>query len=65
VEDGKTGLLFPAGDHQELANCIRRLYGESALCREMGRQARNTAIERFSVENRIGEYLDFYRTYSI
>jgi glycosyltransferase involved in cell wall biosynthesis len=61
VEDGQTGLLFPPGDAQALADCLRRLAADPELCRRMGRQARDRAVERFSPHARLNAYLDLYR----
>lgn len=36
VEDGQTGLLFEAGNVEEMVEKIRRLYFDPKLCREMG-----------------------------
>jgi glycosyltransferase involved in cell wall biosynthesis len=61
VEDGRTGLLFAAEDHRQLADRIRCLQGDPDLCRAMGEAARARAVERFSAESRINDYLDLYR----
>jgi glycosyltransferase involved in cell wall biosynthesis len=61
VEDGRTGLLFPPGDSAALAECLRRLAADRELRRAMGRAARQAAVERFSAESRLAEYLNYYR----
>jgi len=61
VEDGQTGLLFPAGDVPALTECLRQLAADRERCRQMGRQARARAIERFSAHSRLNDYLDLYR----
>jgi glycosyltransferase involved in cell wall biosynthesis len=60
VEDGRTGLLFPAGDAEALADGIARLADDRELRQRMSREARSTALECFSVESRIDDYLSFY-----
>jgi glycosyltransferase involved in cell wall biosynthesis len=62
VADDRTGQLFPAGDADALAMAARRLLGDPALSREMGRAARELAVTRFSVAARIDDYLDLYRS---
>lgn len=42
---GKAGLLFPAGDHRRLAECIRSLLLDSALRRELSTRAVNRALQ--------------------
>jgi glycosyltransferase involved in cell wall biosynthesis len=64
VEDAKTGFLFPPGDHQALAVLIRRLHDDPQECRRLGASARADAVERFSVDNKINDYLDLYRMFS-
>jgi glycosyltransferase involved in cell wall biosynthesis len=61
VADDRTGLLFPPGDHQALAHCIRRLVEDAELQRRFVAQARTDALEHFSPQARIPEYLDLYR----
>jgi glycosyltransferase involved in cell wall biosynthesis len=61
VADGRTGFLFPPGDHGELAERVRRLLADPRLCQDMGREARAVAVARFSAHARLSEYLDLYR----
>jgi len=48
VADGKTGYLFPPGDHRELADRVNRLLGDKPARRRMGQQARSLVLDRFS-----------------
>jgi glycosyltransferase involved in cell wall biosynthesis len=61
VDDGHTGLLFPPGDDRALADCLNRLLDDPNLRAQMGRQARQATIARFSPESRLNAYLDLYR----
>lgn len=61
VEDGKSGFLFPAGDVEQLTEMLRRLNGNPEATRGMALEARSTALRNFSLEKRIGEYIDLYR----
>jgi len=61
VEDGRTGLLFPPGDHHALASMLRRIHDAPEERRRLGEAARETAIQRFSVPSKINDYLDLYR----
>ncbi len=62
IDDGNTGILFPAGNHQALAESICRLAEKTPEeCRLLSEVARATAVERFSVASKINDYLDLYR----
>jgi mannosyltransferase len=47
VVDGVTGLLTPIGDVAALALAIERLISDAATRAQMGRAARQLAVERF------------------
>jgi glycosyltransferase involved in cell wall biosynthesis len=53
VEDGKTGYLFPAGDHIALADKIERLLDNPGLQNELGSNARRRVIVMFSKRTHI------------
>jgi len=40
VRDGENGFVFPAGDVAALADRLRRILGDPALCRNMGERSR-------------------------
>ena len=61
VKDGETGLLFPPGDADALARSALALQ-DPGRRRDMGRRARERAVQEFSVARRIDEYLDLYWT---
>lgn len=50
VVDGKTGLLFPAGDVAGLTHSLLRMISENDLRQQMGRAACARALELFSSE---------------
>ena len=60
VADGRTGLLFPPGDHVRLAAQLRRLIEDEGLLQEFGRAARTHAVEHFSADARLKEHLALY-----
>ena len=62
VIDGRTGVLFAAGDHEELADAVRRLLDSPDRFRAMGREARELAVGQFSVAARLEDYLNLYRS---
>ncbi len=61
VTDERTGLLFAPANHRELAEKLRRLYEDPELARRLSRHARLDAVEKFSIERRIPEYVHAYR----
>ncbi|WZP00187.1 glycosyltransferase [Isosphaeraceae bacterium EP7] len=62
VDDGVTGLIYEALDHEALARHMIRLHERPDLRRSMGEAGRLAAIERFSV----GDYVDrLYRLYGL
>jgi glycosyltransferase involved in cell wall biosynthesis len=57
VEDGKTGLLFPAENATALAECIARLIASSDLRRSLAENGHDRAVEEFSPEKNVRELL--------
>jgi glycosyltransferase involved in cell wall biosynthesis len=62
LADGKTGMLFPPGDHAALAACLSPLMQQPDLRRQFGAEGRAMAEQRFSTEARITNVLDMYRS---
>ena len=60
VED-ETGLLFEAGDVQQLALRLRTLAGDAQLRARMGHSARERALRDFAEERLTGALLALYR----
>jgi hypothetical protein len=58
IEDGVNGLLV-ANDAAAAAHALRSL--DPARCREMGRKARETVQQRFTISNMMTATLDSYR----
>ena len=50
VDQGRTGLLFAAGDAQELAGCLAQLVADPGLRQRMGAAARAHIAAGFSVD---------------
>ena len=61
VEDGRTGLLAPAGDDAALAEKILRLADSPELRRQMGQFGRKRATTLFSETQMHGLYLRLYQ----
>lgn len=60
VDDGKTGLLFPAGDTVALTNTLLWLIENQALRQEMGTAARARALALFASENITRDLIGLY-----
>ena len=60
VEDGKTGLLFPAGNVAALTQALLKLIMDRNLRQQMGEAARVRALELFPGQKITGEMLALY-----
>jgi len=60
VEDGKTGLLFPAGDVAALTQTLLKLIVDRELRQRMGGAAQARALELFPSQKITGEMLGLY-----
>jgi len=60
VVDGKTGLLFPAGDVKALTSHLVKLVEKKDLRQQMGEMARRHVKELYSSEKIICETIAFY-----
>ena len=61
IEDGKTGLLHPAGDTARLAELLLQLYHDRSRLADLGEQARTRTRTYFSSEVMGSLLVDFYR----
>ncbi len=61
VSSGVNGTLVAAGDETMLAAAIRRLYESTTERHELGRRAREIAVESFSLEVMTDAYLAIYQ----
>ena len=60
VEEGVTGFLTPARDAASLGERLNRLFADRARAVEMGQRGRTLALERYSAERMVGDYLALY-----
>lgn len=61
VEDGKTGMVFKAGDAGDLADKIRQLWNNPELCSRMGRAGREKVLTEYSPEKYYERLMAVYR----
>nr|MBF6591510.1 glycosyltransferase family 4 protein [Ktedonobacterales bacterium] len=51
VEDGRTGVLVPAGDVERLAEALTRVLEDEALRTRLGHAARDAVVQRYSLRS--------------
>jgi glycosyltransferase involved in cell wall biosynthesis len=56
-----TGVLFPAGDPDALAEALGNLLEDEPRRRELGKHARRLAVERYSWDRISGRLEQIYR----
>jgi glycosyltransferase involved in cell wall biosynthesis len=62
IDHGRTGLLFAMGDVGWLTECIRKLWLDKSLCRQMGHAARDKVEREFSSEVHYEHLMGLYRS---
>ncbi|MER3430350.1 MAG: N-acetyl-alpha-D-glucosaminyl L-malate synthase BshA [Blastocatellia bacterium] len=60
VSDGETGFLSDVGDVEKMAADVIRLLSDEELRSRMGRRGRELAVERYSTERVIPQYISLY-----
>jgi N-acetyl-alpha-D-glucosaminyl L-malate synthase BshA len=61
IDHGKSGYLADVGDVDTMARYAIELLRNDQLLREMGKQGRAVALERFCSTKIVKQYEDFYR----
>jgi len=62
VSEGETGRLYPVGDTEALAQCLRSVLTTEGEARRLGEKGRQVASERYAPEAMAARYLELYRT---
>ncbi|MDP1659518.1 MAG: glycosyltransferase family 4 protein [Methylotenera sp.] len=62
VEDGKTGLLFDAGNVDELTSALDKLMASSELRRQLGEAGRKRVEANFSLEQHNAGLMEIYKS---
>jgi glycosyltransferase involved in cell wall biosynthesis len=60
VEDGKTGLLFNAGDHEDLAEKVQWATTHPEEMAKMGENARQVFAEKYTPEQNLKQLISIY-----
>jgi glycosyltransferase involved in cell wall biosynthesis len=61
IDEGETGFLLQPGDERALGGALRELASCAERRQQFAGSARSAALQRFSPQSRIREYLDRYR----
>jgi glycosyltransferase involved in cell wall biosynthesis len=61
IRDDWNGLLFPTGDADSLAKCMMLLLENMDSRQRLGRSARNTVEQNYSLDNIADRYISLYR----
>ena len=61
IEHGVNGMLFEAGNHVDLANCLRSIIENKELASKMAEQSINTAISKFGAEEHYRQLNAIYK----
>jgi glycosyltransferase involved in cell wall biosynthesis len=62
IDDGRTGLLYPAGNPEALAEQVTRVIGDDLLATRIGSAGRGEALLRHARRRVVGELLSAYRS---
>jgi len=60
VDDGKTGILVPPGDHAAVAQAIIKLLGDKRLLVDMGNAAREKCEKYYDIRTMVKQTVDIY-----
>jgi len=60
VEDGRSGILVPAGDPESLARAVIHVLQQPEMARTMGQEARTRTERAFSLSRMIRDYENLY-----
>jgi len=61
IEDGKTGFLFQAKNHRQLGEKIEKIFNDESLSISMRRNARMSALNKFSQESAYQKFVEIYK----
>jgi len=65
IEEGRSGLLFDAGDANALAACLKTLALDSQTRRQLGTGARQRVQRCFSLHEMLENYAELYKSVSV
>jgi len=64
ITHGKSGFLFPNDDEKMFTELLKSLIENGSLAREMGRNAKDEAFNKYDMKSCIANHAEFYSTIS-
>ena len=61
INDGKNGLVYPAGNVGALANCIRRVYEDNSLLEKLKNNAQDVIKTTFAHQTTVKNYEKYFQ----
>jgi glycosyltransferase involved in cell wall biosynthesis len=62
IENGSTGLLFPAGDEEKLAETVTMVLMDKGLSNRLSSAAREFVVTHFSLDDKVEEYQGLFNS---
>jgi glycosyltransferase involved in cell wall biosynthesis len=62
IENGSTGLLFPAGDEEKLAERLTLILTDKGLSNRLSSAGRDFVTRNFSLDGKVEEYQQFFNS---
>jgi glycosyltransferase involved in cell wall biosynthesis len=59
--DESSGIVVPLKDSKAIGKAISKLANDEALCKQMGKNAKNRILNVYSIERTVNETLDLYK----
>ncbi len=60
IQSGINGILFEEGNHEQLSSAIETILDDKQLREKLGKNARQTIVEGYSMALTTSEYINFY-----
>jgi glycosyltransferase involved in cell wall biosynthesis len=61
IDDGRNGLLVPPGDQAALSYALRAVLQDGNLRRRLGATARDTVLQRYTLEHQAQQLAELYQ----
>jgi glycosyltransferase involved in cell wall biosynthesis len=62
IQDGINGLFFTPGQIDELAECMEKLVVDQNMRVQLGNEARNTILDRFTIEKMLSQTEEYLKS---
>jgi glycosyltransferase involved in cell wall biosynthesis len=61
IEDGINGLLIDVDNDEQLMQAIVKIFTDSLLAANLGKNARQTVVDKYNLSEIAGKYVELYR----